>query len=930
MKKHPASSTVQFRLTPRLWLCLLVCAGAMLLGFNLPWQRLRAVAAPTPPPSTTAKLAAGANPAQRGSQADRGLAMLIRRLTDRSTEGLVETNLPEGGYTIDLKGRFQPVSLAKVTPSGAVVTGCVETLSEANAFFGHDLETGEPVEGKTTDDPAEVTGLTPQEYRFYQDLIEEAERHRLLAPALATITIINNDGAGEGFNDPTPKAAEGGNNGATLGAQRMNLFNRAAAIWGAFLDSSVSTSVRSNFDPLTPCSTSGGVLGRAGTINISRDFPNVPFPGTWYHAALANKLSGNDQVPANPEISATFNSSVDTGCLGAGRRFYYGFDNAGPAGTVNLLVVLLHELGHGFGFSSFVNGGTGALQGGFPDVYTRFMFDRSLGLFWNQMTDVQRQTSALNTNNVLWDGPNVRIASGFLTAGRDAATGRVQLFTPNPLQNGSSISHWSTACSPNLLMEPAINAGLPLDLDLTRQQMRDIGWYRDSTADLVPDTITNVAPSGGSVAAGSTVNITWTNNGGFNRNVTIELSTDGGATFPTALATNIANTGAFVWAVPGAPATQARVRVREHQFIAPLGSSAANFAITGGCPTITVNPSTLPAGTRGTAYSRTFTQTGGTGAITWSRSAGTLPSGLTLSAAGVLSGTPTATGSFSFTIKATDANGCMGTRAYTLIINCPTITVNPATLPAGARGTAYSQTFTQTGGTGAITWSRSAGTFPAGLTLSAAGVLSGTPTQGGSFNFTIRAADATGCAGTRAYTLVINCPTITVNPTTLPAGTRGTAYSRTFTQTGTTGAITWSRSAGTLPPGLTLSASGVLSGTPTQAGSFSFTVRAADSGGCSGTRAYTLTINCPTITVNPATLPAGTRGTAYSRTFTQTGGVGAIAWSRSAGTLPTGLTLSAAGVLSGTPTVAGSFNFTIRATDAQGCTGTHAYTVIIN
>ncbi|HMY72793.1 MAG TPA: putative Ig domain-containing protein, partial [Blastocatellia bacterium] len=395
---------------------------------------------------------------------------------------------------------------------------------------------------------------------------------------------------------------------------------------------------------------------------------------------------------------------------------------------------------------------------------------------------------------------------------------------------------------PSLLMDPAITTGLPLDLDLTRQQMRDIGWYRDSTADLVPDTITNVVPGGGSVLPGSTVSITWTNNGGFNRNVTIELSTDGGSTFPTTIATNVANTGSFAWTVPNIATSTARVRVREHNFIAPLGASAANFAISG-CPTITVNPATLSAGTRGAAYSQSFTQTGGAGTITWSISAGALPTGLTLSAAGVLSGTPTVGGTFNFTVRAAASNGCSGTRAYTLVINCPTITVNPATLTAGLRGAAYSQTFTQTGGAGAITWSRSTGTLPAGLALSAAGVLSGTPTQVGTFNFTVRAADAQGCAGTRSYTLVINCPTITISPTSLPAGTRGTAYSRTFTQTGGVGTITWSRSAGTLPTGLTLSSAGVLSGTPTARGTFNFTVRAADAQGCAGTRSYSLVIN---------------------------------------------------------------------------------------
>src|SRR6185295_1833071 len=146
----------------------------------------------------------------------------------------------------------------------------------------------------------------------------------------------------------------------------------------------------------------------------------------------------------------------------------------------------------------------------------------------------------------------------------------------------------------------------------------------------------------------------------------------------------------------------------------------------------------------------TFTQTSGIGTITWSVS-GTLPTGITLNTStGVLSGTPTQTGSFPITVTATDANGCTGSRIVTLVIGCQTITVNPTTLPNGTAGSPYSQTFTQTSGIGVITWSVT-GTLPAGITLNTStGVLSGTPTQTGSFPITITATDANGCTGTRS------------------------------------------------------------------------------------------------------------------------------------------------------------------------------------
>jgi hypothetical protein len=448
----------------------------------------------------------------------------------------------------------------------------VTSVEEANEFFGRNLETGEILLSnmfrKTdTETIAARHGMSGREFEFYKKLIEDAAIRRAENPEVATINIVNGDGAGEGFNDPTAAAPEGGNNGTTRGEQRLNLFNFAAGIWGAYLDTNVPVNINSQFNSLTPCTTSGGVLGSAGTVNIHRDFSSAQFPGTWYHAALANKRVGTD-LNANPEINARFNTDVDNGCLGAGSRFYYGLDNSTPSQRINLLVVLLHEMGHGLGFSSFANGSTGALNGGFADIYTRYMFDRTAGKYWYQMTDAERQASALNSNNVLWDGANVKVSSGYLVNGREAETGRVMLFTPTTFQGGSSVSHWSTAASPNLLMEPNISVGLPINLDLTRQMMRDIGWYSDITADLIPDTITDVQTSGGTLVVGSNVNITWTNTGGFNRNVTVDLSIDGGATY-TALATNIANTGTFNFTVPNSVTTQGRIRVREHNFVDP-------------------------------------------------------------------------------------------------------------------------------------------------------------------------------------------------------------------------------------------------------------------------------------------------------------------------------------------------------------------------
>ena len=243
----------------------------------------------------------------------------------------------------------------------------------------------------------------------------------LMAPATrvgaATITIVNVDGLNEGFNDPTPAAPVGGNPGTTIGQQRLNVFMHAAGIWGGILPSAVTIRVESSFDAQT-CTATSAVLGSAGAINRARDFPNAPFTGTWYHIALANKLAGLDLVPAGNDIRARFNSNINgsASCLG-GRTWYYGFD--GNEGTnIELLPVVLHEMGHGLGFSSFTDEVTGAFPDGFRDIWSIFMFDTDVGLRWDQMTNQQRAASAVNSLGLVWDGPAVKTMAPILLGPR--------------------------------------------------------------------------------------------------------------------------------------------------------------------------------------------------------------------------------------------------------------------------------------------------------------------------------------------------------------------------------------------------------------------------------------------------------------------------------------------------------------------------------
>jgi len=181
------------------------------------------------------------------------------------------------------------------------------------------------------------------------------------------------------------------------------------------------------------------------------------------------------------------------------------------------------------------------------------------------------------------------------------------------------------------------------------------------------------------------------------------------------------------------------------------------------------------------------------------------------------------------------------------VLLCPIITVNPATLPNGNVGTAYNQIVSGSGGTAPYTFSISSGALPTGLILnSVSGAITGVPTTAGTFNFTITATDATGCAGSRLYTVTMasaGCPAITLSPTTLPPAMAQAPYSQAVTASGGTAPYAYTVSAGALPPGLVLNpATGLISGAPLQGGIFNFTIQATDANGCIGANPYTMTV----------------------------------------------------------------------------------------
>jgi hypothetical protein len=289
----------------------------------------------------------------------------------------------------------------------------------------------------------------------------------------ATITILNNNAAGVGFNDPTPVAPVGGNPGTTLGQQRLNVFQYAANIWGGILPSSVPIIVRAQFAAQT-CTATSAVLGSAGPVTIHRDFTGAPFAGHWYHQALANRLFFADLSTAQPDINATFNANIDLGCFGPGLVWYYGYDGLEGA-NIELLPVVLHEIGHGLGFSTTTSGSSGNYNTSFPSIFDKYLLDNATGLHWDQETAAQRVASAISINGLVWDGAAAVAAAGSYLGPRPrmlinspggiAGTYAVQTASFGPPITAGGVTGnvvlYDDAVAPNVndACEPAVNAG---------------------------------------------------------------------------------------------------------------------------------------------------------------------------------------------------------------------------------------------------------------------------------------------------------------------------------------------------------------------------------------------------------------------------------------------------------------------------------------
>ncbi len=380
------------------------------------------------------------------------------------------------------------------------------------------------------------------------------------------------------------------------------------------------------------------------------------------------------------------------------------------------------------------------------------------------------------------------------------------------------------------------------------------------------------------------------------------------------------------------------VKVTDSSTASPQ-SSSVSFTITVDLPSppafTTTTP--LPPGTEFVAYSQTLAASG-YGPFTYTVATGSnLPAGLTLSTAGVISGQPTGPNGgvyFSLTVTDNSKPPQSTTMAFATFINLPTAPAITTTspLPNGTTGGLYTLNLGVSNGHAPFTWAfvTGSGTLPPGLaSIPSNGQISFTPTTTGVYTFKVQVTDSSNpvqVATSSLLSLTITAGPLAVTAQTMPTGAIGEAYpTPTIGATGGVPPYTFSVSAGTLPPGLSLSPSGgtagQITGTPNSAATaspYDFTVKVTDSASETATNTFTIIVNAALTITTPPTLTGGTEGASYSLNLTATGGIGSYTWGLlfSSNPLPTGLTLSTSGVLSGIPTVSGPFTFTVQVSDA--------------
>ncbi len=366
-------------------------------------------------------------------------------------------------------------------------------------------------------------------------------------------------------------------------------------------------------------------------------------------------------------------------------------------------------------------------------------------------------------------------------------------------------------------------------------------------------------------------------------------------------------------------------------------------------PSFAIITSSLPAGNAGVLYNGQLETVNGVGQITYQVVSGSFPPGLAApDANGVIKGVPTTAGSYTFTVMATDTQSHSTSATFTVVVTSNlAIATTSQTLPNKGVATlneSYSANFTAVNGTAPYTWAVTAGNVPPGMTLGSDGALSGTSTVAGTSNFSVTVTDSSIPANsvTQSFNLTVD-PLEFSTASVLPDGGQDTSYTASLNLLNGTLPFTFVLANNTsLPPGLSLTAStGGITGTPTQAGTFPFTITVSDSDGQTATQQFSIKIE--PFAIATTSLPAGTVGVGYYQTIQLAtldsstitiGGTSGFTFTLLSGSLPDGLTLQTSSsasyaIIAGVPTSAGSYTFTIQATDANNTSAQQTYTLVI-